>query len=107
MAQLSQYVKGRSAENYLRDVCEAKGYAVIRSAQSKGSADLIAGDGIQVILLQAKAWDSKLAKLNKEEEGALMAKAKMFKAVPVFARKNQGRWEFLRLNETGYYPFVF
>ena len=95
----------------MRDICEKNGYSVVRSAQSKGSADLVAGNGIQVILLQVKAWDSKLAHLTPEEEQALGIKAAKFRAVPVFARKNKGHWEYLRLYYDGktyaYEPFSF
>jgi len=48
------YKKGRSFEYRVRRYYEKQGYLVIRSAGSKGIADLVAIKGDEVLLIQCK-----------------------------------------------------
>ena len=82
----TRYTSGRSAENYLRDKLESAGYYVVRSAGSKGAADLIAGNGERVLAIQVKHWQ-RAANLSPEDKADLLCAARQLKAVPLFVRK--------------------
>lgn len=58
--RMSEYEKGRRAEYEVRDHLQAHGYAVIRSAGSKGIADLVAFRRGFVLFVQVKRVDEPL-----------------------------------------------
>ena len=85
--------RGRGAENAVRDELGAYGYDVMRSAGSKGAADLIAvGDGFAVLV------QVKLVKTGKpfempspaEREQLLRIAARLGNAYPVAACRTEG-----------------
>lgn len=51
---MAEYANGRTFEYLLRDWYVKKGYLVIRSAGSRGPADLLAINSKEVVLIQCK-----------------------------------------------------
>ena len=78
------YKKGRYYENKTRKVYERRGYFVVRSAASKGCADLIAINNYEVILIQVKAGKSFFSPLERKTFGGLK--------VPQNCRKELWAW---------------
>lgn len=62
---MSQYRKGRSAENYLKKRLIATGYKVFRIAGSK-PADLIAVNETDILLIEVKSYRLTEGMLQKE-----------------------------------------
>jgi len=84
----SAYVRGRSAEYWVKGLLEDQGYLVIRSAASHTPIDLLAAkDGVR-LAVQVKVK----SRFTKEEKSELMKWAKHFEAKPILATKNRGRW---------------
>jgi len=77
---MKSYIKGRRLEYKVKKLLEDKGYYVIRSAGSHGSADLIAGNGYEVMLIQCKTDIKKISKEDIRElnRAAVKVKAKPF-----------------------------
>ena len=86
----SAYVRGRSAEYWVKGLLEAQGYLVIRSAASHTPIDLLAAkDGVR-LAVQVKVKRG----FTKEERSELIRWAKQFDAKPMLATKKRGRWVF-------------
>ncbi len=86
----SAYVRGRSAEYWVKGLLEAQGYLVIRSAASHTPIDLLAAkDGVR-LAVQVKVKGG----FTKEERSELIRWAKQFDAKPMLATKKRGRWVF-------------
>lgn len=87
---VSNYVRGRAFEYRVRDDLRKRGYVVIRSAQSKGSADLVAirqstsdpSMSHWILLVQCKLSTGAVAP---KEWNALYGLAGQAGAVPVLA----------------------
>jgi Holliday junction resolvase len=85
--------RGRRSENNVRDELGAYGYDVIRSAASKGSADLIAiGDGFAVLVQVklVKHGESFQMPSPAEREQLLRIASRLGNAYPVAACHAQG-----------------
>ena len=76
---MTHYAKGCSFEYKARNKLQAAGYLVVRSAGSKGPADLVALRQGEVLLVQAK----KNGRLSKREEAELVVIANKYGACPV------------------------
>jgi len=86
----SSYVRGRSAEYWVKSLLEDQGYLVIRSAASHTPIDLLAAkDGVR-LAVQVKVKSS----FTKEEKAELLKWATQFGAKPLLATKRRGRWVF-------------
>jgi len=84
----SAYVRGRSAEYWVKGMLEAQGYLVIRSAASHTPIDLLAAkDGVR-LAVQVKLKGG----FTKEEKAELLRWAEQFAAKPILAMKRRGRW---------------
>jgi len=84
----SAYVRGRSAEYWVKGLLEAQGYLVIRSAASHTPIDLLAAkDGVR-LAVQVKVKSG----FTKEEKAELLKWAEQFGAKPILATKRKGRW---------------
>lgn len=59
--------KGARIENKVRDVLAAAGYDVIRSAASKGGADLVAFDDQRMIMVQVKSSEGTISPAERRE----------------------------------------
>lgn len=79
----NQYRRGARAENRVADVLRERGYDVIRSAASKGSADLVAIHDGELVLVQVKLTDKTLP--SPLERTQLIRVARRAGAVPVIA----------------------
>jgi len=99
-----KYQQGRKFEYRVRDYFIKSGYFVVRSAGSKGLADLIAipqknNHLLKPILVQCKSGDGRI---NAVELKALKALAYKYDIIPALARVVSGRHlyiENLILNE--------
>lgn len=83
----SQYKLGRAFEYSVRDKFKSKGYLVIRSAQSKGIADLVALRDGNAILIQCKRGGA----ISGEEWDTFYNEAMRVGAVPIIAERPTGR----------------
>ena len=83
----SQYALGRSFEYSVRDCFKNKGYYVMRSAQSKGIADLIALRDGDAIMIQCKRGGA----ISGEEWNAVYNEASRVGAIPIVAERPTGR----------------
>lgn len=81
-----RYHQGRAFEYEVRDALLERGFTCIRSAGSKGSIDLIAGNGAMVIAVQCKRNGS----LPRKERTRFWHDAMDFLALPVLALKDRG-----------------
>ena len=81
---MSNYTRGRRREHQARAILEAAGYTVIRSAGSKGAADLAAWNGDHLRLVQIKAG----------ARGASPAERDAFALVPVPIGGTREIWRF-------------
>jgi len=82
--------KGRRFEYTVRDYLRCMGYEVIRSAGSRGPADLLAGDGRHVLAIQCKINGD----IRPRERERLVEFARKFRAMPVLAFKGKKGVEF-------------
>lgn len=62
MPKNKKYIKGRYYESKTRKLLEKEGYSVVRSAGSKGPADLVAFNVEHFRLIQVKAGKSSFGK---------------------------------------------
>jgi hypothetical protein len=90
---MSNYTRGRRREHQARAILEAAGYTVMRSAGSKGCADLAAWNGDHLRLIQIKAG----------ARGASPAEREAFARVPVPPMATREIWRF---RERGQAPIV-
>lgn len=98
----SQYALGRSFEYSVRNLLRKHGYFVVRSAQSKGEADLVALASGSVLLVQCKRGGS----IPKSEQEELFALAQRIGAEAILADRKTGRGVNLkRLCRSGTEPF--
>lgn len=85
--------RGRSAENAVRDELGLYGYDVLRSAGSKGAADLIAiGDGFAVLVQVKLVRTGRPFEMPSpaEREQLLRIAARLGNAYPVAACRTEG-----------------
>lgn len=84
---VSQYNRGRSFEYRVKQLYEKHGWFVIRSAGSKGIADLvaIAPDGMEIHFIQCK----KNGTISKQEKEILTATAYKYNALPILASRGK------------------
>jgi len=90
---MSNYTRGRRREHQARALLEEAGYTVLRSAGSKGCADLAAWNGTHLRLVQIKAG----------ARGASPAEREAFARVPVPIGATREIWRF---RERGQAPIV-
>ena len=83
----TQYALGRSFEYSVRNLLRNHGYFVVRSAQSKGEADLVALASGSVLLIQCKRGGS----IPKSEQESLFALAQRIGAEAILADRKTGR----------------
>lgn len=98
---MSEYEKGRRAEYEVRDHLQSFGYAVIRSAASKGVADLAAFRRGFVLFVQVKRVDEPI---SPAERAALLGLADILGthiAVPIVAIRLLGQKEIIYRALTG------
>lgn len=91
---MSNYIKGRRVENYIRDKLEREGYVVVRCAGSK-PVDLIAfKDGCKPMMIEVKSGKSfSKGKLREQLDLARRAGCDLF-----LVRKGEdGRYEMVRV----------
>lgn len=97
----TRYARGRQFEYRVKRYYENKGWFVIRSAGSKGIADIVAisPDAIQIHFIQCK----RAGYLSKSESKLIVETARRFGALPVLARtgKNSRSLELLSINVNG------
>lgn len=94
--KLGAYAKGRSFEYRMRNYYRKQGYFVLRSAQSKGPADLVALKKNEILFIQCKlgGW------INKKEKEKLILLAKSVGAIPILATRPKFRkLEITRLTD--------
>jgi Holliday junction resolvase len=89
----TNYEKGVRVERLARKLLEDAGYYVIRSAGSKGAADLVAIDETHVQLIQVKVK----GQVNSEAKNKL-------EQIKVPAGVDKVIWEYLGRNEWEFYP---
>lgn len=98
----SQYTLGRSFEYSVRNLLRKHGYFVVRSAQSKGEADLVALASGSVLLVQCKRGGS----IPKSERDELFQLAQRIGADAILADRKTGRGvNLVRLCHSGTEPF--
>lgn len=83
----SSYALGRSFEYSVRNLLRKHGYFVVRSAQSKGEADLVALALGSTLLVQCKRGGS----ISKEERTTLYRLAQRLGAEAIIADRRTGR----------------
>lgn len=92
------YESGRRFEYRIKNHLERIGYYVIRSAGSKGIADLVAiipvGNHSKVFLIQVKTGN---ANINAQEKQILIEKATQLNAIPVLVRNINHKMYFVDL----------
>jgi len=99
----SAYALGRAFEYTVRNLLRKNGYFVVRSAQSKGAADLVALARGVVILVQCKRGGS----IPAAEKEHLLALAERIGAQAVLADRATGRGVNLQLlSAVGLHSFV-
>lgn len=92
----TQYARGAAFERRVRAALEKQGYQVIRSAGSRGAADLWAAKPGELLLVQCK----RDGRLSKAAEQALVAMAEASGATAVLAEPgSNGRGVFFRVWE--------
>lgn len=74
--------KGARVENRVRDVLGEHGYDVIRSAASKGGADLVAFTDLHLVFVQVKATQGTISPAERRE---LLRLARRARALAVVA----------------------
>jgi Holliday junction resolvase len=94
------YRRGYNFEDRCRRALEGQGYVVVRSAGSKGPADLVAMRGGVTLLVQCKL-DRRL--MGRGERLALLEAAARAGAIPVLAEreKKRGPIRWVRLDGEG------
>jgi len=87
---MTNYQRGYKAERELMEVLLGRGYYVMRAGGSRGSADLLAGDGRKVLAIQVKRNASPF---SMQERMALTHFADAFRGLAILARRiNGGEW---------------
>lgn len=81
---MSGYRKGRVAEYKARGILAAAGYVVTRAAGSKGAADLIAWNAVQIRFISVKCGTKYASTLERER----------FQLLPVPANATKEIWRF-------------
>lgn len=84
----SHYQRGSAQERRLKVRLESEGYYVIKSAGSKGAADLVAIKPYQILMIQAKLND----KISVEEWNTLYETARRLRAIPVLCFRGGALW---------------
>jgi Holliday junction resolvase len=75
----------------IKKILISRGYMhIVRSAGSHTPIDLIASNGKKLLAIQVKRGRY----ISAEEKGMLIQWAKAFRASPILARKQEGRWVF-------------
>ncbi len=82
------YKKGSRFERELKEILEKNGYAVIRSAGSKG-VDIIAGKKGRYLIFECKTTSKDKLYINKEDIIKLIAFSEKFGGIPYLAVKIQ------------------
>ncbi len=89
-----KYRKGSSFERELKKLLEKEGFAVIRSAGSKG-VDLIAGRKGEVLIFECKTSSKTKFYINKEDIEKLINFSETFGGKPYLAVKFNGEMLFI------------
>lgn len=89
--------KGYNLERYCIITLEYNGYHVKRNARSLGIEDIVAFNGIDILLIQVKNTLQKHNSLTKNEKQILKNHALELKAIPIFLYKN-GRGKYIWFN---------
>ena len=89
-----KYRKGSSFERELKKLLEKEGFAVIRSAGSKG-VDLIAGRNGEILIFECKSSSKTKFYINKEDVEKLINFSKIFGGKPYLAIKFNGEILFI------------
>jgi Holliday junction resolvase len=84
---MSNYKRGRNFEYEVRDYYRALGYYVVRSANSKGLADLVALKKGEVLLIQCKLNGL----IGSKERKEFVELAEKVGAKPIIAWKEHGK----------------
>lgn len=91
---VNQGARGARAENAVADELGAMGHDVIRSAGSKGAADLVAVHDREVLFVQVKLVNPKCpvyTQLSPNEREQLFRIARRVGGFPIVAQRHQGR----------------
>jgi hypothetical protein len=70
---VNQAHKGRRAEHRARKILETAGYLVTRAAGSKGPADLIAWNSVQVLFISVKSGQKYASAIEREALNEMLA----------------------------------
>jgi len=97
-SEMRNYEKGRRLEYVLKEQLERQGCFVVRSAGSRGPADLVAIKGGKATLIQVQ----KRSHLPKEKENALKLAAKKAGCDAYLAYRVQRKWVFRRVYPEGF-----
>ncbi|CAB3287824.1 Holliday junction resolvase Hjc [Methanocaldococcus lauensis] len=89
-----KYRKGSSFERELKKLLEKEGFAVIRSAGSKG-VDLIAGKNGKILIFECKYSSKEKLYVSKENVDKLINFSKTFGGTPFLAIKLNGEILFV------------
>ncbi|ADC70439.1 Resolvase, Holliday junction-type [Methanocaldococcus sp. FS406-22] len=89
-----KYRKGSSFERELKKLLEKEGFAVIRSAGSKG-VDLIAGKKGEILIFECKTSSKTKFYINKEDIEKLISFSETFGGKPYLAVKFNGEMLFI------------
>lgn len=91
---VNQGARGTRAENAVADELGAMGHDVIRSAGSKGAADLVAMHDREILFVQVKLVNPKgpvYTQLSPNERTELIRIARRVDGFPIVAQRHQGR----------------
>ncbi|ENN96109.1 resolvase, Holliday junction-type [Methanocaldococcus villosus KIN24-T80] len=88
------YKKGSSFERKLKELLEKEGFAVIRSAGSKG-IDLIAGKNGKILIFECKSSNKNRFYINREDVEKLIKFSEIFGGKPYLAVKMQRKIFFI------------
>jgi Holliday junction resolvase-like predicted endonuclease len=94
---MSNYRKGRYLEHLARRDLEADGYAVVRSAGSKGAVDLVATCPRHILLIQVKAEGRTRPKDIEKLRAVPAPKRGVYKEI---WERHKGAWRITRLKRS-------
>lgn len=80
---MTKYSQGANFERKVKKELEALGWFVVRSAGSKGKADLVAFSGYEYLLIQCK----KHGAISKDEKKHLVEISEKTNTIPILARE--------------------
>ncbi|NPA62002.1 MAG: hypothetical protein GXN95_00415 [Methanococci archaeon] len=92
-----KYRKGSSFERELKKLLEEEGFAVVRSAGSKG-VDIIAGKDGKILIFECKSSSKSKFYINREDIEKLITFSKVFGGTPYLAVKFDGEVLFVDPN---------